>query len=123
MGLIEHGLELATAKEYVRQTQQRLIVVPLLARLRSAYPVRAALEKHLLAMLNHLRGRTDYTQGYGPANMLALLRELCGHLRDLDLSQLSIRGAYLHGVEMQDASFAEASLSETVLNEAFDIPW
>ena len=29
--LIEHGLELATSKEYVRQTQQRLIVTPILA--------------------------------------------------------------------------------------------
>ena len=123
MRLIEHGLELATAKEYVRQTQQRLIVAPLLAGLRSSYPVRAALEEHLLALLGHLRGRTDYAQGYGPANVLALLRELRGHLRNLDLSQLAIRGAFLQGVEMQDASLAEASLQETVFNEAFDIPW
>ncbi len=36
--LIEHGLELATAKEYVRQAQERLIVVPLLAQVRSTYP-------------------------------------------------------------------------------------
>ena len=42
--LIEHGLELATAREYVRQTQQRLIVAPILARLRGTYPLRAALE-------------------------------------------------------------------------------
>ena len=35
--LIEHGLAQANAKEYVRQTQQRLIVAPLLAQLRSVY--------------------------------------------------------------------------------------
>ncbi len=121
--LIEHGLELATVKEYVRQTQLRLIVTPLLAGLRGAYSVRAAVEERLLTLLGHLRRRADYAQGYGPANVLALLRQLRGHLRDLDLSQLSIRGAYLHGVEMQDASFAGANLRETVLNEAFDIPW
>jgi hypothetical protein len=90
--------------------------------LRSAYPVRAAVEEHLLALLDHLRGQTDYAQGYGPANLLTLLRELRGHLRGLDLSQLAIRGAYLHGVEMQDASLARASLRETAFNEAFDIP-
>ncbi len=121
--LIQHGLELATAKEYVRQTQQRLIVTPLLAILRGIYPVRARMEEHLLALLDHLRTWADYAQGYGPANVLTLLRELRGHLRGLDLSQISIRGAYLHGVEMQDASLARASLRETVLNEAFDIPW
>ncbi|HEX6478318.1 MAG TPA: NB-ARC domain-containing protein [Ktedonobacteraceae bacterium] len=121
--LIEHGLELATAREYVRQTQERLIVVPLLAQVRSAYPEQAALEEHLLSLLNHLRARADYAQGYGPANILALLCQHRGHLRSLDLSHLSIRGAYLHGVEMQDTSLAGASLHETVFNEAFDITW
>jgi len=35
--LIEHSLELATAKEYVRQTQKRLLVIPLLAQLLGVY--------------------------------------------------------------------------------------
>ena len=121
--LIEHGLELATAKDYVRQIQLRLIVTPLLARLRSTYSVQTAVEERLLTLLGSLRIRANYAQGYGPANVLALLHQLRGHLRGLDMSQLSIRGAYLHGVEMQDASFAGANLRETVLNEAFDIPW
>ncbi len=121
--LIEHGLSQATAREYVRQAQERLIVVPLLAQVRSAYPEQAAVEGHLLSLLDQLRARADYAQGYGPANVLALLRQQRGHLRGLDLSHLAIRGAYLHGVEMQDASLAEASLRETVFNEAFDITW
>jgi WD40 repeat protein/transcriptional regulator with XRE-family HTH domain len=118
--LIEHGLELATAKEYVRLTQERLIVTPILADLRSAYPVRAAVEEQLLALLGQQRERDDYAQGYGPANLLALLRMLRGHLRSLDLSQLAIRGASLQGVEMQDASLAEALLRDTTFTEAFD---
>ena len=121
--LIEHGLELATAREYVRQAQERLIVVPLLAQVRSTYPEQAAVEGRLLSLLDQLRARADYAQGYGPANVPALLTQQRGHLRGLDLSQLSIRGAYLHGVEMQDASLADALLRETVFNEAFDIPW
>jgi len=36
--LVEHGLELASAHEYVRQTQRRLLIAPVLARLRSVYP-------------------------------------------------------------------------------------
>jgi WD40 repeat protein/DNA-binding XRE family transcriptional regulator len=118
--LIEHGLELATAKEYVRQTQQRLLVAPLLAQLRSVHPQRAALEEQLFALLDQLRARADYAQGYGPANILALLREHWGHLRGLDLSQLSIRGAYLQGVEMQDTSLAGATLHDTTFTEALD---
>jgi len=121
--LIDHGLELATAKEYVRQIQQRLLVAPLLAQLRNVYPQRAALEQQLCALLVQQRARADYAQGYGPANVLALLREHWGHLRGVDLSQLVIRGASLQGVEMQDATLAGATLRETVFTEALDAIW
>src|SRR5947209_4150178 len=60
--LIEHGLELATAKEYVRQTQARLIVTPLLAQVRNVYRGRAEVEGHLLALLNQLRAQADDAQ-------------------------------------------------------------
>src|SRR6266851_632796 len=110
--LIDHGLELATAKEYVRQTQQRLLVAPLLAQLRNVYPQRAALEQQLFALLDQLRARADYAQGYGPANLVVLLRVLRGDLRGLDLSQLALRSVYLQGVEMQDTSLAGAHLEK-----------
>jgi WD40 repeat protein/transcriptional regulator with XRE-family HTH domain len=121
--LVEHGLELALSQEYVRQTQQRLLVAPILAGLRSSYPLRTALEEQLLALLAQQRERADDAQGYGPANLLALLRELRGHLRGLDLSQLSLRGVYLQGVETQDTTLSGATLQETVFTESFDPPW
>jgi hypothetical protein len=121
--LVEHGLVQAHAKDYVRQAQERLIVAPLLARLQNAALRPASVEEVLQSLLDQLRRRAQESQGYGPANLVALLREQRGHLRSLDLSQLAIRGAFLQGVEMQDASLAEASLRETVFNEAFDIPW
>ncbi|HEX6480831.1 MAG TPA: NB-ARC domain-containing protein [Ktedonobacteraceae bacterium] len=121
--LVEHGLELASSKEYVRQTQQRLLLAPILAGLRSSYPLRAALDEQLLALLSELRQRTEDAQGYGPANLFALLRELRGHLRGLDLSHLSLRGVCLQGVEMQDTTLAGATLQETIFTEYFDPPW
>ncbi len=121
--LIELGLELAAAKEYVRQTQRRLLVVPLLVHMQRLYSGRVALKEHLLRQLDELRTWADDAQGYGPANLLALLRELRGQLRGLDLSQLSIRGAFLQGVELQDASLAGALLRESVFTETFDAIW
>jgi WD40 repeat protein len=121
--LIEYGLSQANARDYVRQTQELLLVAPLLAQVQSAYLERAAVEEHLLALLDQLRARAIFAQGYGPANLLALLRELRGHLRSLDLSQLAIRGGYLQGVEMQDTTLAGATLSETVWTSALDAIW
>ncbi len=121
--LIEHGLELATAKEYVRQTQRRLIVAPILASLRGAYPQRAALEDHLLALLAQLHAQADYAQGYGPANLVVLLLLQRGHLRGLDLSRLALRSVHLQGVEMQDTTLAEALIHDTVFTETFDATW
>jgi len=118
--LIEHGLELAGVREYVRQTQQRLLVAPLLTQLRSRYQGRADVESRLLALLDELRALADYAQGYGPANLLALLRLERGHLRVLDLSQLAIRGASLQGVELQDANLSHTLMQECVWTQSFD---
>ena len=121
--LIEHGLSQAGAKDYVRQTQERLLVAPILARLRYVYPGRGEVEEHLLALLARQRERADDAQGYGPANLVTLLRELRGHLRGLDLSHLSLRGAYLQGVEMQDTTLAGATMRDTVWTSALDAAW
>src|SRR5947209_10310462 len=118
--LLEHGLCQAGARDDVRQTQERLLVAPILSRLRSVYPGRGDVEEQLLSLLALLRERADDAQGYGPANLLALLRELRGHLRGLDLSQLALRGAYLQGIEMQDTTLAGATFRDTVFTEALD---
>ena len=116
--LREHSLEQAQAKEYVRQTQERLLLAPLLARLQSACQGRAEVEGQLRAGLDALRERAE--EGYGPANLVALLRVLRGDLRGLDLSRLTLRSLYLQGVEMQDTSLAGAHLEKVVFSEAFD---
>jgi WD40 repeat protein/class 3 adenylate cyclase/transcriptional regulator with XRE-family HTH domain len=121
--LIEHGISQANAKDYVRQAQERLLVAPLLAQVQSVYQERAVVEEHLLALLDQQRTWAKYDQGYGPVNLLALLRELRGHLRLLDLSQLAIRGAFLQGVEMQDTMLSGATLRETVWTSALDAIW
>src|SRR2546429_1033695 len=117
------ALEQALAKDYVRQTQVRLLVHPLLARLRSELGADSLVEEYLLRLLAQFRGEDAAAQGYGPANVITLLTALRGHLRGLDLSRLAIRGAYLQGVELQDATLSGARLEECVLTEAFDAIW
>jgi WD40 repeat protein/transcriptional regulator with XRE-family HTH domain len=114
------ALEQAQAKEYVRQTQVPLLVHPLLERLRAELGADSQIEEHLLRQLVQFRAEDAATQGYGPANVISLLKALRGHLRGLDLSRLSIHGAYLQDVEMQDAILSGAHLHETIFTEAFD---
>ncbi len=117
------ALAQAQAKDYVREIQVRLLVQPLLERLRAELGANAQIEANLLRLLAQFRTEDAAIQGYGPANVITLLTALRGHLRDLDLSQLAIRGAYLQGVELQDATLSGALLQESVLTEAFDAIW
>ena len=120
--LIEHGLGLATAREYIREVNERLLITPILERLRSTIPRpeccwRNSSSRCWASFASDLL----YAQGYGPNNILRLLRALRGHLRGLDLSHLLIRGADLQGVEMQDTNLSGATLQDTVFTETFDV--
>src|SRR6266566_4944309 len=121
--LIEHGLSQAQAREDVRQAQERLLVVPLLNRLLSASPGQTKVEELFLSLLDQVRPWAEEAQGYGPANLIALLRVLRGNLRGCDLSRLALRGVHLQGVEMQDASLVEATLRDTVFTKTFNAIW
>jgi WD40 repeat protein/transcriptional regulator with XRE-family HTH domain len=118
--LREHGLSQAQAKEYVRQTQERLLLVPVLASLESVYQGRSQVEGRLRELLAEVRAWPEQDQGYGPANLVTLLRLLRGHLRDLDLSRLVLRGVQSQGVELQDANLAGALMRECVWTESFE---
>lgn len=121
--LIHYALEQAQAKEYVRMAQERMVVAALLARVQRMFQGKDELEQQMLSLLDQLRGRPIYAQGYGPANLMALLRLHYGHLRGIDLSNLVIRGANMQGIEMQEASLAGSTLIDSVFTEALNAPW
>src|SRR5260370_13875192 len=98
MLLREQSLSQAQAKDYVRQTQERLLLAPLLARLQSSVPGHVEVEPRLRSLLSEVRELAEDTQGYGPANLVALLPTRCGALPGLELSHLALRGACLQGV-------------------------
>jgi WD40 repeat protein/transcriptional regulator with XRE-family HTH domain len=121
--LREHGLSQAQAKDYVRQSQERLLVAPVLSRLESVHRGQAEVEGRLRELLSVVRSWAEGTQGYAPANLVALLRVLRGHLRGLDLSRLVLRGVHLQGVQLQDASLSGSLIQQSVFTETFDAIW
>ncbi len=112
----------ATARDYARRSQERLIARPLLELLAARCGRAEAVEQRLLDLLAGWRGRPAGEQGYGPGNAVNLLRLLRGDLRGLDLSRLALRQAYLQGAEAQGASLTGAHLAEAALPDAFSFP-
>jgi WD40 repeat protein/transcriptional regulator with XRE-family HTH domain len=120
--LVEQPLIRAQAKDYVRQTQERLIGEPILQRLGQGTELAPAPAARLMTLLEGWRGRPMLEQGYGPGNSVNLLRLLRGDLRGIDLSRLVLRQVYLQSVDAQDGSLASAHLVGAVLDEPFAYP-
>ena len=120
--LRSHALVQATAKDYVRYSQELLIIRPLIEPVVGVPGHAETLERQLLMLLTFWREQPRSEQGYGPGNVVNLLRSLRGELRGLDLTRLVIRQAYLAEVEAQDARLSDAELADTVLAEAFHFP-
>ncbi len=116
-----HAVVQATAKDYVRQRQEQLVAAQLLERLVALCRGAEAAALRLMALLDFWRDQPQQTHGYGPGNVVNLLRLLRGDLRGLDFARLALRDVYLQGVEMQDARLAGATLQDSVLSEAFGI--
>lgn len=121
--LCRYALIQATAKDYVRHSQERLLATPLVERLVAATGSRPAAVQRLLFGLERWQGESPpsrLAQGYGPGNLINLLRLLRGHLRGLNLQGLTIRQLYAQGIEAQATTFAGAEIQHSVFTEAFD---
>ena len=117
--LQSHAFVQATAKEYVRRSQEELIAKPLLQRLLATLRDPATVEQRLHALLASWRGQPHSAQDYGPGNVVNLLRLLCGNLKGQDFSNLYLRQIYLQGVVAHDATFANSHLVQSILQEPF----
>jgi hypothetical protein len=109
--LRSHALFKATADDHAGRSQERSIAAPLLERLVTACGTADEVERRLLGLLRGWQGQPPAAQAYGPDNAVSLLRLLRGDLRDVDLSGLVIRQAYLQEVEAQDARRAPPGAS------------
>jgi hypothetical protein len=115
-----HALELATAKQYVRDAQVRILLDALACQLRETLGLNEVV--HLVRrLLNRLRRDVAGNIGYGPANLLHLAIHLGLDLADLDFSQLTIREAHLQGVALRGVSFASARFERTLFTDTFGL--
>lgn len=112
--ICQYALLQGTAKEYVRQSQSRLIVEPCLARLRAHYGSSEAVVSALMACLDALRGVPLPQQRYGGSNLAHLLARERGDLRSVNLSGLTLLQPNFAGVAMQGADLRGAHVRQAI---------
>ncbi len=106
-------------REYVRITQIRVILEPILDRLSTNLTSKKNIEKQLNLILLKLRKEFSASPGYGGGNLINLLCKLGINLTGYDFSLLAVCQAYLPDVNLHHVNFARADLGKSVFAETF----
>ncbi|GAA6618056.1 eIF2A-related protein [Scytonema sp. NUACC26] len=114
-----HALLKATAKEYVRETQIRLILKPVIDRLFVVFRSKRSIENQLTQILSRLRKTAPLEQSYMAGNILNLLCHLKTDLSGYDFSYMTVWQADLRNVKLHDVNFQNANLAKSVFAESF----
>jgi WD40 repeat protein/DNA-binding SARP family transcriptional activator len=115
--LVRHALIKADAKEYVRRSQERLILQPT-ARWLALRLSEAELHTRFRALLDRLRAGGQ-AGGYAPGNLLNLLLALRYSVQGYDFSHLAVWQAYLRGAALPEVNFAHSDLANSVFTDIF----
>ncbi len=114
-----HALIQAQAQDYVRESQVRMILVPLVDRLIGKLRSKLEIKQQLDRVLVKLRTEFVGTDGYAGGNLINLLRHLHIDSTGYDFSGLCIRQAYLLGMNLHDTNFANTDWVNSVFTETF----
>jgi WD40 repeat protein/transcriptional regulator with XRE-family HTH domain len=115
-----HALMKATAKDYVRETQVRLILKPVIDGLFVLFGGSPSnIENWLTQILATLRETSPLEKSYTAGNIINLLCHLGTDLRGYDFSNLSLWQADLRNVKLHDVNFQNANLAKSVFAESF----
>ncbi|MUG92856.1 hypothetical protein F7734_10500 [Scytonema sp. UIC 10036] len=114
-----HALIKTTAKDYVRQTQIRLILQPVIDGLLTDLRSKKDMAKNLTQIITKLRKESPLEPGYTGGNVFNLLKQLETDLSGYDFSYLNISQADLRCVELHNVNFAHANLAKLAFVESF----
>lgn len=125
--LSHYALTKASASDYIRESQIRLILEPIATQLRSSFRSSDALSQHIQQRLQQLQITPEMYPGYAAANLLSLLNYLQVDLSGWDFSHLPIWQAHLqetplHQVNFSGCDFTGSTFAQTLsslVNVAF----
>ncbi|OUL28577.1 NB-ARC domain-containing protein [Nostoc sp. 106C] len=105
----------ATAKDYVRNAQVRLILKPIAEQLLNLFGTPENVANSLNQILSKLKSGTPRKPGYAAGNILNLLWQLQINLSGYDFSNLTVWQAYLQDMNLHRVNFTNANLSKSAL--------
>ncbi|MEH2051416.1 NB-ARC domain-containing protein [Nostoc sp.] len=114
-----HALIKATAKDYVRETQIRLILKPVIDGLLAVLRSKRNLENQLTEIIGKSRETSPLEHSYTTGNILNLLCYLGTDLSGYDFSFLSVWQADLRNVKLHYVNFQNANFDRSVFAETF----
>ena len=114
-----HALIKAQTKDYIRDTQIRLILQPLLEQLLNKLGNKRRVEDYLNIILTNLQKNSLSSQGYSAGNLLNLFWQLNTDLTGYDFSSLKIWQAYLPQATLHQTNFSHTNISKSVFAEIF----
>ncbi|MEC4818504.1 MAG: NB-ARC domain-containing protein, partial [Scytonema sp. PMC 1069.18] len=125
-----HALMKATAKDYIRIAQIKLIIQPTIAQLLLTFRTKQAIETHLIQIVQTLRNFSfanslsispsiSLEPGYLGGNILNLLCDLQMDLTGTDFSYLTIKQAYLQDTSLKKVNFAHSNFSKCIFARNF----
>ena len=116
--LHSHALLKTTVKDYIRESQIRLIVTPIANKLSAALGSKKAIEHHLKTILSPPTSLAP-ASGYTAGNLINLCRQLQIDLTRFDFSHLQIWQANLQGMNLRHVNFAHSHLAKSVFTQTF----
>jgi WD40 repeat protein/DNA-binding SARP family transcriptional activator len=116
--LCQQALLKALAKDYVRESQARLILRPIGEQLIDRMGL-TGLQAKIQQILSDLRANTAQARHYAVGALLNLLLALEIDVRGYDFSELSIWQANLQNATLHDVSFRGANFMNTLFADSF----
>ncbi|HEX2910043.1 MAG TPA: NB-ARC domain-containing protein [Chloroflexia bacterium] len=110
----------AEAKDYIKNSQRRLILDTILEKLLIRFAEKNKLEAHLGQLLKQVREQPFAQQGYSGGNLFNLLRVLKDNLNDYDFSGLRLWQADLQGLELHKVNFTGSDLGRSAFTQSFE---
>jgi WD40 repeat protein/transcriptional regulator with XRE-family HTH domain len=117
--LNSHALLKASAKDYIRESQVRLILKPILSQLTTHFKAIRYIVAQCQQIIEHLQQSTSQVSGYTTGNLINLLCQLQVDLTGYDFSHLSVWQAYLCQTNLHQVNFNHTDLNGTSFKEAF----